>query len=291
VNDPLLSNKDFRKALQHLVDFKELNGKLMYDAYFRQVSNFYGTPFANPNLKSYEFNPRTARELLTKAGFTAKASDGTLVREDGTRASFTLTFGSKGLEPHLTTIQSTFKRMGVDMKLQLLEPATAFNRGMEKTFQALVFNRTANFYPDPHQYFSCETSKEMQTNNNWGYCNEEVDKLIEVYRFDKDPEKRIAAAHRIDEIVHDDAITIPFWTGPYMRFVYWDYLEFPDFYFPKSTEQHSDFQVFWINPEKQAKLEAAMKAGTSLGEDTVVDVDPYDIKGRLEASARGAEGK
>ncbi len=290
LKEPIFQNKDFRKALQHLVNFDEMNSKLMHNAYYRQISSFYGTPFANPDLEMYDYNPLKARQHLMKAGFSKRGSDGILSKEDGTRAEFTLTYGSKGLERHLTLVQQTFKRAGVQMNLRLLEPGTAFANGMEKSFEALLFNRTANFYPDPHQYFSCETADKLQTNNNWSFCNEEVDELIEVYRFGDDADERVAAMHRIDEIVHDEAFIIPFWTGPFVRFVYWDYVEYPEFYYPRMTEQLMDYQVYWINPDKKKALEAAMKENRSYGKDPVVDIDPYDVQAKLEAQAKVAGG-
>ncbi|MGH8803001.1 MAG: hypothetical protein ACREX6_11985, partial [Casimicrobiaceae bacterium] len=53
-----------------------------------------------------------------------------LVNERGEKASFSVIYGSQGLERHLTVIQQDFRRAGVDMKLRLLEPGTAFERAL-----------------------------------------------------------------------------------------------------------------------------------------------------------------
>jgi hypothetical protein len=50
----------------------------------------------------------------------------------------------------------------------------------------------------------------------------------------------------------------------------------------------TDWQVFWIDEDRAARLEEAMAADRSLGEDTEVDVDPYKVKDRIEAALRAA---
>ncbi len=274
---PLFQNKDFRKALQYFFDFDTLNERIMNKAYYRVNSAFEGTEFANPNVKAYPFDPKKGVEHLKKAGFTKRGKDGIFVNDKGERASFTLIYGSKGLERHLTVVKETYKKFGVEVLLQNLEPASAFERGLERKYEMTMISRTTSYYPEPRQYFHSEFKKTTNNNAIFGFANEEVDKLVDVYRWDMDPEKRLAAMHRIDEIVNDEAFYIPLWEGPYMRFVYWDYVQFPKSFFPKRTEQYTDWFVYWIDEDKRAALQAAMKEGRSLGEDTVVDVDPWNV--------------
>ena len=274
----IFQNKEFRKSLEYLFDFEQLNKNLMYSAYYRAVSVFEGTEYENTNLKPYTFDPKKAREHLNNAGYKKRGKDGILVDEKGNRASFTLTYGTKSLEPHLTVIKNTFKRGGVEIKLQLLEPGASFEKILEKAFEMHLLSMTAGFYPDPHQYFSSEFKDGTQNNNFWSYGNPEVDKLIDIFRFDMDKQKRLDAAFKIDEIIQDDAIYIPFFQAPFMRFICWDYLRFPDYYFHKRTEQVSDFCNYWIDQDKKVKLEEAMKKGMSIGEDKKVDIDPYGVQ-------------
>jgi len=282
LNTPIFQSKDFRKAVQHLFNFKELNDKLMYGAYYRQVSAFEGTEYANSKLKAYPFNPRNAREHLVKAGFSKRGRDGILEGSGGRKASFTVIFGSKTFERHMTVIQNTFKRAGIEMKLRLLEPGAAFEKGLEKAFEMQLFSRTAGFYPDPHQYFSSEFKEVKQNNNIWSFGDPEVDRLIDIYRYDLDKKKRQEAMVKIDEIIQDSAFYIPFWKAPFLRFLYWDYVQFPDTFFPKRTQQPLDYQVFWIDEDRRKRLEDAKRNNTSLGEDKVIDIDPYGVKAAMD---------
>ncbi len=303
---PIFQNKDFRKAMQHLFNFDRLNRNLMYDEYFRQVSFFEGTEYANPEVRSYEFDPSKAREYLERAGFrrpesirsetlfgslqnvirgvifTRSDTDDILVNDRGQKASFSVIYGAAGLTRHLTVMQQEYRRAGIDMQLRFLEPGTAFERGLERKYEMTVTGRTSSFYPSPRQYLHTEFKNAINNNDIWGFGTEEVDKLIQVYEDDLDFENRLAALHRIDSIVHDEAFYIPFWAAPYIRIVYWDYVQFPEDYLPKRTEGVTDYMTHWIDPEKKAALEEAMRTGTALPVDPEIDKDFYGVRKRFE---------
>jgi microcin C transport system substrate-binding protein len=306
---PLFRNKDFRKAMQHLFNFERLNRNLMFSAYYRVVSFFEGTEYANPKLKPYAFDPSKAIEYLERAGyrrppqvrasgvlgmlsnmargliFARTDTEDILVNDAGEKASFSLIYGSRGLEPHLTVMQQEFRRAGVDMRLRLLEPGTAFERGLERKYEMTFTGRTSGFYPDPRQYLGTEFKKTTNNNDIWGFGTAEVDGLIKIYEEDFDFEARRQAMYRIDEIVHEEAFYIPFWTAPYIRIAHWDYLRFPDFYLPRRTEQVTDYLVYWIDAERQKALADDMRAGRAYPLDRDIDKDYYGIRERLKSRA------
>ena len=302
---PIFRNKDFRKAVQYLFNFQRLNRNLMFDEYFRQISFFEGTEYSNPNLEPYVFDPILAREYLERAGyrrpddirsggffeslwnvlsgliFSRGDSDAILVNERGEKASFTVIYGQQGLGRHLTVMQQEYRRAGVDMRLQLLEPGTAFERGLERKYEMTLTGRTAGLYPAPRQYLHTEFQRETNNNNIWGFGSEEVDDLIRTYEEDLDFDARLDAVHRIDEIVSEEAFYIPFWMAPYIRIVHWNYLQFPEFYLPRRTQSITDWMVYWIDPERRARLEEAMASGEALPVDEEIDKDFYGVAERF----------
>ncbi len=304
---PIFQDKNFRKAMHHLFNFERLNNNLMFGEYFRQVSFFQGTEYANPEVAPYPFDPVVAQEYLELAGygrpddirggsflrgiwnairgliFTRSNTDDILVNEQGEKASFTLIYGSQGLSRHLTVMQQEFRRAGVDLRLQLLEPGTAFNRGLERKYEMILTNRTTGFYPEPRQYLHSEFKATTNNNNIWGFGTDEVDGLIETYEQNLDPDARLQAMHRIDEIVHEEAFYIPFWDAPYTRLVFWDYVQFPEFYLPRrnQTLNITDWMVYWFDPEKRAALEQAMERGEAYPLDEELDWDYYGIRERF----------
>jgi microcin C transport system substrate-binding protein len=303
---PIFQNKDFRKAMQYLFNFERLNRNLMFDEYFRQVSFFDGTEYANPHIEPYRFDPVQAREHLERAGyrrpetigstsllghlrntvrgllFTRSDTDDILVNDRGERASFTLIYGQKGLERHLTVLQQEYRRAGVDMRLRLLEPGTAFERGLERKYEMILTNRVGSLYPPVRQYLHTDLQKEINNNNIWGFGTEEVDELIDIYEENLSFEARREAMWRIDEIVHDEAFYIPLWSAPYVRIAYWDYMRFPESYLPRRTQHIEDYLVFWIDPERRQALQRAMRNGEALQTDPNVDKDFWEIKYRYQ---------
>jgi microcin C transport system substrate-binding protein len=302
---PIFQNKDFRKAMQYLFNFERLNRNLMYNEYFREVSFFEGTQYADTSLKSYPFDPQKAEEYLRKAGyhpptepssrtlfgglrdalwgllFIRSDADDPLVNDRGDKASFAVLYGDKGLERHLTVMQQDYRRAGVDMHLRLLEPGTAFERGLERKYEMMLDSRSASFYPDPRQYLGTEFKNATNNNDVWGFGSTEVDALIKTYEEDPDFQHRLDAMHRIDDIVQDEAFYIPFWRAPYIRLAYWDYVQFPPFYLPKRTLQITDYMVYWIDPARKAKLEQAMQIGEAYPVDQEMDKDFYGVRQNL----------
>ena len=298
---PIFQNKDFRKAMQHLFNFDRLNRNLMFNEYFRQVSFFEGSEYADPELEPYPFDPARAREHLERAGyrrpadiraqsifdllrnavygllFTRTDTDDVLVNDRGEKASFSVIYGSKGLERHLTVMQQEYRRAGVDMRLRLLEPGTAFERGLERKYEATVTARTTSYYPSPRQYLHTDFKATTNNNNIWGFGTPETDELIRIYEESMDADARLAAMHELDRIVYDEAFYVPFWGAPYIRVAYWDYMRFPEFYLPRRTEQLTDYLVYWIDPERRAALEEAMRTNTPLPIDPVLDKDFYGV--------------
>ena len=304
---PIFGNKDFRLALQHLLNFERLNRNLMYNEYFRIKSFFEGTEYANPNLETYEFSSEKAREYLARAGyhrpanianqsllskvrnaafgliFTRTDTDDILINDKGEKASFTLNYAAKGLERHLTVVQQDFRRAGIDMRLQLLEPGTQFERALERKFEMTMLSMTSSLYPEPRQYLHTEFKNARNNNDFWGFGTPEVDALIKIYEESLDADERRNAMWKIDQIVHDEAFYIPFWTAPYVRLVYWDYVQFPEFYLPRRTQSPlTDWMVYWIDPAKKTALEAAMREGKAYPVDPELDKDFYGVRKKFQ---------
>ena len=306
IQAPVFRDRNFRIAMEYLFNFGRLNRNLMYNSYYRQQSFFEGTEFANPDQKAYPFDPAKAREYLARAGyqrpdatrnttlwgkikstihgllFTRSDTDDILVNEKGEKASFTVINSSKGLERHLTIVQQDLRRAGVEMRLQLLEPGTAFERALQRKFEMTLFAMSSSFYPSPRQYLHSEFRDKTSNNNFFGFGTKEVDGLIETYEKSLDPQARLKAMWRIDQIVHDEALYVPFWTIPYDRVAYWDYVVFPDDFMPKRASNLIGAAYFWIDPKKKAALTEAMRTGKSYPVEKDINKDFYGIRKKFQ---------
>jgi microcin C transport system substrate-binding protein len=92
-----------------------------------------------------------------------------------------------------------------------------------------------------------------------------VDQLIKDYNFEFDLDKRIKIGKEIDYIVcetHPVAFGIK---RLYRRFLYWDKFGYPEYMVDRFVgNRESIFFLWWFDPEKEARLEAAMENDTSL---------------------------
>ncbi len=303
---PIFQNRDFRIAMHYLFNYDRVNRNLFYGETYRKNSFFDGTIYENPDVKARPFDPAKAREYLAKAGyrrpadiggtgffaalkrtvrgliFTRSDADDILVNDKGEPATFTMIHYSKNLEAALTVIQQDFRRAGVDLRIQLLEPGAAFQRMLERKFEMAFLAMGASYYPDPRQYLHTYFKAEKNNNNFWGFGTKEVDADIQTYEENLDPEARMTAMHGIDQAVHDEAFYIPFWDIKFMRLVYWDYLQFPETYLPKRAEDVTDWLVQWIDPAKKAAVEDAKRAGKAYPVDPEIDKDFYGIRQKVQ---------
>ena len=299
-------NRDFRIGIQYLIDFDRLNRNIWYDENYRIKSFFEGTEYANPDVRPYGFNPDQGARISERAGFhrpdadrasgtlaklrnvayglifTHSDMDDILVNDKGQKASFSLIYASKNSESALTIIQQDFRRAGVDMRLQQLEPGTMFERALERKYETAYFRMSSGLYPDPRQYLGTEFKKTTNNNDFWGFGTKEVDDLIKIYEESLDPEARKNALFKIDQIVHDEAFYVPMQTNPYLRLVFWDYIQFPEFYLPKRTEQLTDWMVYWVDPTKKTALAEAMRDNKPYPLDADMDKDYYGVRKKFQ---------
>jgi hypothetical protein len=71
-------------------------------------------------------------------------------------------------------------------------------------------------------------------------------------------------------------------TIPYLRLVFWDYIQFPEFYLPKRTEQLTDWMVYWVDPAKKAALAEAMRDNKPYPLDPDMDKDYYGVRKKFQ---------
>lgn len=278
VQDPMLQDKNIRKALQYLFDFEKINKQIMFSSYVRKTSVFGGTPYENPRLKPYPFDLEKAQEYLQKSGWKTRGNDGILTNDKGQRLSLTLTLGAGALEKHMSIYQEDLKKAGIELKIKLVDPATDFRFGMERNFQLSILSRSGGYYPDPEQFFHSSFGKTKGNNNVFGYINSKADQLIEVYNRDLDFKKRQKALYELDDLIHDDAILIEAWTTPYVRMLFWNRFGMPKTIIEKLSSNINDNQTFFLDPRKDAALREAVKLKQALPVMGAVEYDPFNLK-------------
>jgi ABC-type oligopeptide transport system substrate-binding subunit len=111
----------------------------------------------------------------------------------------------------LLAIQENWRQqLGIDVELQATE-YSAFLRELRRgTFQAFSAGWIAD-YPDPEDFLD-KLFHSQSPQNEMGYSNPQVDRLLEQARGERDQARRFELYHQAERLILQDAVVIPlFW--------------------------------------------------------------------------------
>ena len=169
---PYWQDRRVREAVLRAMDREGIVKRLLGGR--GQVIHSNATPASwayNPDVPRYGYDPAQAQALLAEAGWLA-AGDG--IREKaGQRLSFSVMVKNvdRTLEQVLVVAQQQLKQVGVEMRIERLEPGVFTARMRAGQFDAL--SRIWNPVYDPDQSVLYRTG-----NRYGGYGNPEVDGLL-----------------------------------------------------------------------------------------------------------------
>lgn len=205
---PMFANKDVRLALYKLINREEMNQKFRYGlATYATGPWSPQSEYADSSVKPVLYDPKGAVELLKKAGYSDSDKDGLLdhvVNGRKENLSFTLYYGSKDNEKYYVLYQSDLRKVGIEMKLQLLEWNAILKNVDEKNFDAIAMSWGGGSVDlDPKQIWY-STSANKGGSNFISYANPEVDKMIDEARMELDKQKRIPLLRAVYRKIADD---------------------------------------------------------------------------------------
>lgn len=205
LNNPLLSNKDFRQAMAYAINREGIVSSLLYG--YGNVANTIYTKefFAYPGeeaINDYAYSPEKAIEILTgKVGLEYK---GGTMYQDGKPVKLTLLYpsGNKAREGAATVIQQNFKEIGIDLKLELVEFATLTSILQDKkadNYQLALLGNGFGADADVTQNVGTGGS-----NNHSQYSNSKIDELLVQGLSSLDNETRSPIYKEIATILNDE---------------------------------------------------------------------------------------
>jgi microcin C transport system substrate-binding protein len=271
-----------RKALFHLYDRKMMLTKFAFDQYDRLMSYYPGSDWQNRENPIVEYDPSAAIKLLEEAGWTERDSDGTLIK-DGNRLSITIMYRSQAFEKYLTSYQEACRKVGVEVKLNLVTPETLWKSMMERTYQVASMAWGAILYPNPRSNWSTAMADEDGSNNITGFKSEEVDELIRQYDAEFDQEKRKVILRELDRLIYEQVPYALDWYNPCERILYWNKFGMPDYGLPRYGEYESAFIYWWYDAEKADRLKKTRKNGEKMGPIPPLQIRPWDDEVVLQA--------
>ncbi|MDQ7030351.1 MAG: peptide ABC transporter substrate-binding protein [Ardenticatenia bacterium] len=165
-----------------------------------------GLPGYNPDVKGYEYDPQAAQEALANSSYGGPEG----------LPDITIHVPGRGGAPPQTVeaiVEMWRQNLGVEVAIEQTEWAT-FLFDINKTpnpYQIYDIGWIAD-YPDPQNFleilFSCESQ-----DNHLGYCNPDVDALLQEAAVEQDQQKRFELYSRAEALILQDAPIVPLWYG------------------------------------------------------------------------------
>jgi ABC-type transport system substrate-binding protein len=159
------------------------------------------------DITRYGYDPQRAERLLDLAGFPKIAAD------SGMRVKLTLKTSTDESTRLLSAVlQEQWRKVGVDLELQSMEPATLFSDIARGNFQLYTL-RWIGVNNDPEFYEFAFSSKRMPPmgGNRGHYRNPEVDALLDRARIEGDREKRHELFSSVEKIISEDLPYLSLW--------------------------------------------------------------------------------
>lgn len=263
-----LDNKDVRLGLTHSVDMDRMLQTALQGAYTRYHNIGLGHVFAGRNfdddtIRMPAFDAAKAGEYFDKAGFSAMGDDGIRVDAKGRRLSLEILYSASIHTERLSVLKEEARKAGVDLELKIMQQGM-FNAVLEKNFQIAWLAMGTGLYDDYWEYFHSSNAK-PQTNNFFNYANPEMDRMLDAFRASGDLDEKADLSHRIQKMVHDEALVIPNYYVPFVRTVHWKWWRFPAWLGQRYDASFSDplsgstGGYLWLDPEIKAETEKSME--------------------------------
>ncbi len=201
---PPFNDVRVRRALGMAIDVDKIIKYVLYGQAERITGPFVKqTDYYDHSIKPLPYDPKRALKILEKAGWK-RGKDGWL-RKNGKKLQFTLITnnGNDIRKAILAIAQESWKKIGIDVRTELLEWSILLKRINQHDFDAVVLGWSMGIEPDLFQIFHSSQTHPYQL-NFVGYKNKEADDLIVKIRQEYDERKRIKYCHMLHKIIARD---------------------------------------------------------------------------------------
>ena len=207
VDQPPLDDPKLRQALNFSINREAIATQVLSN--LRTPANGIippGFPSYNTDLRSYNFDPEKAKQLLQESKYGNDL-------ENLPRITLNIS-GSFGANVPLdleVILQSWEQELGIQVDLQQTEWGTFLDDLQARRYQMFTVGWGAD-YPDPENFLDIlfHTGSD---NNQTNYSNIEVDTLLEQARIESNQTQRFEMYNRIEQMILDEAPWVPLWNS------------------------------------------------------------------------------
>jgi peptide/nickel transport system substrate-binding protein len=202
----VLADQKLRQALVQSTDVPTIMNRLSYPTRAVREPFLKGQPGYDPSLEQLPYNLTAAQGVLDSDGWTA--GPGGLRAKDGKPLTFTLTAADVPESRLVAAIlRSEWKKLGVDMKIQLLSDTDFSTSLSSHSYDAVLYGITIGSDPDVFVYWD-STQADIRSSNRLNlseYKNNKADTALEAGRSRLDPTLRAVKYKPFLQAWHDDA--------------------------------------------------------------------------------------
>jgi peptide/nickel transport system substrate-binding protein len=223
---PFLTDPRVRLALSLLVDRAAIQEQI-YGRSGRATANYLNAPeiFRSRNTR-WEFNVDKAAKVLDDAGWK-RGPDGVRSKDSTRLRVLFQTSINSARQRTQAIVKQAAAKAGIEMELKSIVPAVYFSADPGNPDTTAHFSADLQLYsfnagsPDPQRFMDPFVSWEIaQRSNKWAGLNatrwhsEAYDRLARAAQTEMDPAKRAAMFIRMNDLVVDNAVVVPFlWRG------------------------------------------------------------------------------
>ncbi len=220
---PALQDVRVRQALAYGFDRQALVDDLLLGLTDAAATLWDDTPYVDPAIEPYPYDPARAEELLDEAGWVDSNGDGT---RDKDGVELVLLHGTTTREIRQdaqAVAQQQLAAIGVGLDIVNYDADLFFagiaDGGPAASGELDIFQWSdAPFYPDPdHYYWLCSEipTDDYVDGGNWQrICDDELDALFQDQQTLLDYDERVAAFHDITRHMFDQVYWLGLWKDP-----------------------------------------------------------------------------
>lgn len=277
---PPFNNKNIRIGFQYAMNIQGII-ESVYRGDFQRLNTYasgYGR-YSNPCIQARPYNPEKARKAFYEAGYTRTDKEGYLCTPQGKRLSIEVCYGTGSpiFATAMSKLKEDAKKCGVELQLDALDSTVFFRKVIEKRHQSAWWGwGFSPPIPSLHQGFhSCfaldgKGKPKPNTNNICSFASEEMDQALLEERNANTEEEAEQASHKIQQIIHNEALWIPGWTAEFVRVAYWRWIRWPNsattkFCAPRYYDTITSY-LYWVDEEMKKETLEAKHSGKSFRE-------------------------
>lgn len=209
-NHPIFRDIKTRKAMTYLTNRAQMVKSILFglgDVVEGPI--YFFRPEYDKTLPSYPFDPKKGLDLLREAGWSDTDGDGILDRMiDGRKVPFRfelkINSGNTTRKSVALTLQDELRKHGIDASVREIDWTIFLGDVKARQFDAVILGWSMSVgEPDAYQVWHSSQAAN-QGSNHISYKNARVDQILESYRREFDPQKRVELYREFQKILSDE---------------------------------------------------------------------------------------